>query len=106
MGLGGFMSTEGNRPVKALTSSDQELRLLVETIPALVWRAGPEGNIEYADKRVREVFGKPLGEIGPAMEVALSRKRAKSRTRGRKPHLTGAKARVGRARKSRADLEQ
>jgi hypothetical protein len=40
------------------------------------------------------------------MEVTLSRKWAKSRTRGRKLHLTGAKARVGRARKTRADLEQ
>ena len=40
------------------------------------------------------------------MEVTLSPKRAKSRTRGRKRHLTGAKARVGRARKTRADLEQ
>src|SRR5216684_5828815 len=40
------------------------------------------------------------------MEVTLSRKWAKSRTRGRKLHLTGARARVGRARKSRADLEQ
>src|SRR5262245_24992257 len=40
------------------------------------------------------------------MEVILSRKRAKSRTRGRKLRLTGAKARLGRARKTRADLEQ
>jgi PAS domain S-box-containing protein len=36
----------------------------------------------------------------------LSRNRARSRTRGRKLHLTGAKARVGRATKTRADLEQ
>ena len=36
----------------------------------------------------------------------MSRKRAKSRTRGRKLRLTGAKARLGRARKTRADLEQ
>ena len=42
----------------------------------------------------------------PAMEVTLSRKRAKSLTRGRKLHLTEAKAGVGRARKTRADLEQ
>jgi PAS domain S-box-containing protein len=42
----------------------------------------------------------------PAMEVTLFRKRAKSRTRGRKLHLTEAKARVGRVRKTRADLEQ
>src|SRR5262249_48375215 len=40
------------------------------------------------------------------MEVTLSRKWAKSRTRGRKLHLTGAKARVARTRKTRADLEQ
>jgi PAS domain S-box-containing protein len=40
------------------------------------------------------------------MEVTLSRKWAKSRMRGRKLHLTGAKVRVGRARKTRADLEQ
>ncbi len=36
----------------------------------------------------------------------MARKRAKSRTRGRKLHLTGTKMRVGRARKSRSDLEQ
>ena len=40
------------------------------------------------------------------MEVTLSRKGAKSRTRGRKLHLIGAKARVGRAHKTSADLEQ
>ncbi|MEA2823124.1 MAG: two-component system, NtrC family, sensor kinase, partial [Bradyrhizobium sp.] len=40
------------------------------------------------------------------MEVTLSRNLAKSRKRGRKLPLTEAKARVGRARKTRADLEQ
>jgi PAS domain S-box-containing protein len=57
------MPAEGNRPVEALMSSEQELRLLVETIPALVWRAGPEGDIEYVNKRLLEYLGKPLGEI-------------------------------------------
>jgi PAS domain S-box-containing protein len=57
------MSTERNRPEEALTSSEQELRLLVEAIPALVWRAGPEGNIEYVNKRVLEYLGAPLGEV-------------------------------------------
>jgi PAS domain-containing protein len=46
------MSKEGNRPEEALTSSEQEFRLLVEAIPALVWRAKPDGNIEYVNKRV------------------------------------------------------
>jgi len=41
-----------------------------------------------------------------AKEVTLARKWAKSRTRDRKIHLTGAKMRVGRARESRSDLEQ
>ena len=40
------------------------------------------------------------------MEVTLSPKRAKSRTRGRKRHLSGAKARGGRGHKTRADPEQ
>ena len=57
------MLKEGNRPEEALTSSEQELRLLVEAIPALVWRAGPEGNIEYINKRVLEYLGAPLGEV-------------------------------------------
>ena len=57
------MSTEGNRPEEALTSSEQELRLLVEAIPALVWRAGPEGNIEYVNKRVLDYLGAPLSEV-------------------------------------------
>ena len=49
--------------MEELTSGEEELRLLVETIPALVWRAGPEGNIEYVNKRVLEYLGKPLSEI-------------------------------------------
>jgi PAS domain S-box-containing protein len=57
------MSREGSRTEEALTNSAQELRLLVETIPALVWRAGPEGNIEYVNKRVLEYLGAPLGEV-------------------------------------------
>ena len=57
------MSKEDNRPEEALTSSEQELRLLVEAIPALVWRAGPEGNIEYVNKRVLDYFGAPLSEV-------------------------------------------
>jgi PAS domain S-box-containing protein len=35
----------------------------VETIPALVWRAGPEGIVEFVNKRVLEYFGAPLDEI-------------------------------------------
>ena len=57
------MSKEDNRPEETLTSSEQELRLLVEALPALVWRARPDGNIEYVNKRVLDYFGAPLGEV-------------------------------------------
>jgi PAS domain S-box-containing protein len=54
---------EDNRTDVALTSGEQELRLVVETIPALVWRAGPDGNFDYVNKRMLEYMGAPLGEI-------------------------------------------
>jgi PAS domain S-box-containing protein len=57
------MSKEANKPEDALTSSERELRLRVEAMPALVWRAGPEGNIEYVNKRVLDYLGAPLGEV-------------------------------------------
>ncbi|MER9563126.1 PAS domain-containing protein [Mesorhizobium sp. M0571] len=57
------VSKDGNGGEEALFSGEQELRLLVETIPTLVWRAEPEGNIEYVNKRVLDYFGAPLGEI-------------------------------------------
>ncbi len=57
------MSREGNGVQEAPTNSEQELRLLVEAIPAAVWRAGPEGDIQYVNKRVLEYLGAPLGEI-------------------------------------------
>jgi PAS domain S-box-containing protein len=56
------MSKEG-RAEEALTNSEQELHLLVEAIPALVWRAGPEGNIEYVNERVLEYLGAPASEV-------------------------------------------
>jgi PAS domain S-box-containing protein len=40
------------------------------------------------------------------MEMTLSPKWTKSRTRGSKPHLTKTKARISRARQTRADLER
>jgi PAS domain S-box-containing protein len=59
----GFISNENNRAQEALTISGLELRLLVDTIPTLVWTAGPEGDIEYVNKRVLEYLGATLDEI-------------------------------------------
>jgi PAS domain S-box-containing protein len=57
------MSKDGDAAEKASFSGEQDLLLLMETVPALVWRAGPEGNIEYANKRLLEYFGTPLDDI-------------------------------------------
>src|ERR1700685_2429453 len=57
------MSKGGHSADQALTNSEQEPHFLVEAIPALVWRAGPEGNIDYVNRRVLEYLGAPLGEI-------------------------------------------
>ena len=54
---------EGISGDEALAGGEQELRLLVETIPTLVWRAGPGGDFEYVNMRVLEYVGAPLGEI-------------------------------------------
>jgi len=59
----GSASNEDDRAEVVLTSTEQELRLAVETIPALVWRAGPDGSFEYVNRRVLEYLGAPLGEI-------------------------------------------
>jgi PAS domain S-box-containing protein len=57
------MSKEDVSDAQALAAREQELRLLVETIPTLVWRAGPGGDFEYVNKRVLEYIGAPLAEI-------------------------------------------
>jgi PAS domain S-box-containing protein len=59
---------------EALRKSEQHLRLLVETLPAVVWRATAEGAIDYANQRLGEYLGKPrryvtgdewIGELHP-----------------------------------------
>src|SRR6202166_2776514 len=58
-----FISNEIYGAREALTIPEHELRLLVDTIPTLVWTAGPEGDIEYVNKRVLEYLGATLDEI-------------------------------------------
>jgi C4-dicarboxylate-specific signal transduction histidine kinase len=48
---------------RAAPEPEQELHLAVETIPTLVWRAGPKGNIEYVNKRALEYVGAPVSEV-------------------------------------------
>ena len=48
---------------EAVFSGEQQLRLLVDTIPALLWRAGPGGDVEYVNKRLLEYLGATFDEI-------------------------------------------
>jgi PAS domain S-box-containing protein len=52
------------RTEEALRSSEQQLRLITETIPALVWRTTPDGEIDYVNRRVLDYAGKPLESFG------------------------------------------
>jgi PAS domain S-box-containing protein len=45
------------RPEDALRRSERQFRLLVETIPALVWRGTPEGELDYLNRRAVEYLG-------------------------------------------------
>ena len=49
---------------QALRASERHLRLIAETIPALVLRTTPDGKIDYVNQRVLEYTGKPLEYFG------------------------------------------
>jgi len=49
---------------QALRAREHQLRLISETIPALVWRTTPDGEIDYVNRRVLDYTGKPLGDLG------------------------------------------
>jgi PAS domain S-box-containing protein len=49
---------------QALRASEHHLRLMTETIPALVWRTTPDGEIDYVNRRVLDYTGKPLEDFG------------------------------------------
>lgn len=42
---------------EALRTSEQTLRMLVETLPALLWRATPEGDIDFVNSRLVDYTG-------------------------------------------------
>ena len=45
------------RTEEALRRSERQFRLLVETIPALVWRGTPEGELDYLNRRAVDYLG-------------------------------------------------
>ena len=45
------------RRAEAFAASESQFRLLVETIPALVWRGTPEGELDYLNQRAVKYLG-------------------------------------------------
>ncbi len=52
------------RAEEARRQTEHHLRLLVETIPALVSRTTAEGRLEYVNRRVVDYVGQELGQLG------------------------------------------
>jgi PAS domain S-box-containing protein len=52
-----FDIEEQKRTEEALRKSERQFRLLVETIPALVWRSTSEGDLDYLNSRAVEYLG-------------------------------------------------
>jgi hypothetical protein len=70
------MSRKGDGAEEALPSREQEPRLLAETIPTAVWRAAPEGNVEYVRSNLRRLttrsadFEELMANIGSTYVVS------------------------------------
>ena len=52
-----FDIDDSKKAEEAIFASERNLRLLTETIPALVWRASPDGKQEYANQRFLDFIG-------------------------------------------------
>ena len=47
----------------ALRESETNLRLIVDTIPALVWYAKPDGRVEYVNQRILDFVGASVSDL-------------------------------------------
>jgi PAS domain S-box-containing protein len=48
---------------EALRRSEQRLQQLIDTVPAVIWRATAEGKLSYVNKRLTEVVGLTLEDL-------------------------------------------
>ncbi|QBJ16801.1 PAS domain S-box protein (plasmid) [Agrobacterium sp. 33MFTa1.1] len=54
--------TDQKNAEAALKASEQQLRELINTVPALIWRAGPDGKTNYVNDQLIRWFGLSAGE--------------------------------------------
>ena len=53
--------SERKRAEEALRASERNLSLIIETIPGLVWCAGPDGELNYLNQRILDYTGTSAG---------------------------------------------
>jgi PAS domain S-box-containing protein len=58
-----FDIEDRRRAEEAVSAREHELGLIIETIPALVWCAAPDGELTYVNQRVTEYTGTPLASL-------------------------------------------
>jgi PAS domain S-box-containing protein len=58
--------TERKRAEEAARRSEEELREVIETVPAMVWTALPDGRVDFINRRWQEFTGLSLGETSAA----------------------------------------
>jgi PAS domain S-box-containing protein len=62
---------ERTRAEEALRASERRFRLMVETIPALVWCGTPEGELDYLNQRAVEYLGRTAQSLAGGQWLEL-----------------------------------
>lgn len=55
--------TDQKNAESALKASEQQLRELIDTVPALIWRASPDGKTAYVNNQLIEWFGLSTNDV-------------------------------------------
>jgi PAS domain S-box-containing protein len=60
---------EHKRAEEALRESQHRLRLIIDTVPALIWLAKPDGSVSYSNRQMVDYFGVPDAELAESRWV-------------------------------------
>src|SRR5215831_14969651 len=65
-GLTVYLAQRAQGQALALRARERDLSLIIETIPALVWCASPDGELTYVNQRILDYTGTSLSELAQA----------------------------------------